>query len=699
MIQGVEENRHAISIAGYDLVAEAADGRRVEFSVGAMASGLPRSADDIERRAYQLGQHKLGVRPTSIRVTAEIPVTGDPHPVGPASIGAAVDGAVEEAPAADYDDDDPPPAEDDGRGPPGDYDAGGASGRRGAGPSPLVPLGMNSGTYYYLTPSGQLAETRANGLQKLGILGLYEAEAGWLHKAFQQTRLVDGEEVPTGWNASKAAEWLIHQAARCGLFDPSSDLRGAGAWPRSADLTDPPIAHCGGSIYDAASATWHDPGRYEGKVWPTLKPQPRPADEAATREEVDRLLALLGRWNWAGSRAVSARLVLGWIAAAMVPACLDWRPHVWVSGDKGTGKTTLLDLLHRLLGDAALHLADTSEAGVRQALGISARPVLMDEVEPEGEVDRVMRCIRLARLASSRAGGKVARGSIGGNATLQSLETVFLFSSITRPPLPPQDLDRLTLLELWPLEAGAEGAASIAGELRSVGRLGGALRRRLFDRWRQVAPTLAAFQYRMSERRIGAREADQVGTLLALAWVIIHDEMPPEATIDAWVEEVRRGADGVERASEHDRCLSHLLTASVPNWRAGRPTVVGELVREALAECGPNGAGNAMDALRSLGIAIVDPLTHRQPASPPENDQAFLAVANNHHGLYSIFDGTDWGDRGHRSGAWPQLLLRCDGASRSPNAISFHGQKQRATLIPLATCGLATADELKPEAN
>src|SRR3546814_8012987 len=79
------------------------------------------------------------------------------------------------------------------------------------------------------------------------------------------------------------------------------------------------------------------------------------------------------------------RSLAGWIAIAVICGALNWRPHVWLTGSSGSGKSWLLDnVIRPLIGAIAVYCqSNSTEAGIRQTLATDARPVLFDEAESE----------------------------------------------------------------------------------------------------------------------------------------------------------------------------------------------------------------------------------------------------------------------------------------------------------------------------
>lgn len=227
------------------------------------------------------------------------------------------------------------------------------------GPDPetcaVKPLGTYGGRYYYLTRLGQLAELGYSHHTTLGIGGrLFEGDVAWLEHHFPRYAGRGKNAEVVGFDDGKAAWWFMRRAAACGIVDVAADLRGLGAW---ADPDDPGrlVFHAGDAVL--IGGKWCPPGRHGRHLYAAERRIDRPGDVALSKADAGDLLKLIGGWRYAG-RDITPRLILGWLVAAGVPGALEWRPSIWFSGDKGTGKTTLLWLLYKLLGSAVRPGAD-----------------------------------------------------------------------------------------------------------------------------------------------------------------------------------------------------------------------------------------------------------------------------------------------------------------------------------------------------
>ncbi|OUS36227.1 hypothetical protein A9Q94_10220 [Rhodobacterales bacterium 56_14_T64] len=114
----------------------------------------------------------------------------------------------------------------------------------------------------------------------------------------------------------------------------------------------------------------------------------------------------IAKWNW----------LVGWLAAASLGECPEWRVHLYVHGGLGSGKSSLIELAACLLGGLAGEVVnDATEAGLRRSRNNQARPLLIDEFEPDDNPSSVScqhAMLGLFRRMTSGAGGRMSRGEL-----------------------------------------------------------------------------------------------------------------------------------------------------------------------------------------------------------------------------------------------------------------------------------------------
>ena len=531
---------------------------------------------------------------------------------------------------------------------------------------PVTPLGTWCGTFYYLDAVGQLRELKARDHGNKDLLALFAPKTRYLHDTWPR---MNDKGMTTGWRPEQAGEELMNACARAGVWNASDRVRGRGAW---LDLAGGLILHCGDQIL--IEGDWREPGLHGEHVYPSGAALPRPGAGRAGAALVDELLEMLQTWQWQRP-TIDPLLMLGWLGAAKLGGALEWRPAAWVTGDKGTGKSTLHHLIHGVLGGALLRASDASEAGVRQTLGNQTLPVALDELEAEEDNRKLQALVKLARQASS--GGTIVRGGADHQAQDFVARSCFLMSSILIPPLMGQDRSRIAVLSLDPLPAGAARPALSAGLLRDIGA---AMQRRLVDGWPRWPQTLDVYRRLLERGGHTARGADQFGVLLAAADLLLSDTQPTEAQAAETVALMGAAAmnETTGESSDAERCLMHLLTSSVV-LESGRPQTVAHWINRAADEqdeeqdgLGPRPSGG------DKGLAVIGLRVLRR-----RDGSRWLAVSVAHQGLGRLFAGSHWQGKSGADGVWSQSLARLEGAARNQN-VRVNGVGQKCVCLPLA---------------
>ncbi|HEV2187502.1 MAG TPA: hypothetical protein VGR70_09855 [Stellaceae bacterium] len=546
---------------------------------------------------------------------------------------------------------------------------------------PVKPLGMNGLVRYYLDESQQVIELSLREHSRNNLSGIFGNRNYLLSEYFP--RFSKDGKMAKGFAADEAADTLMRAAAKKGVWDPFQKLRGPGAWLGDEGEL---VWHCGDKVlYGDAWQLCGELGRF---IYPTAPPGPKPATIRAAggyAGPAQELLTLIKTWNWRRPD-LDPYLLLGWIMAALIGGALKWRPAVWITGDRATGKTTLIDKVLREIFDAdsggAFILSDATAAGIWQHTKHSTLPIILDELEPDKDGRREKQLIALARLAAS--GGVTVRGGADHGGAEFTIRSCFAFSSILVPPLQPQDRSRLAILELENLE----NRKAPVIDPKKMRALGARLRRRLVDQWSRFADTFEAYAAALSEAGHQGRGADQYGTLLACQDLALQDTPPSSDELTDWGEMLKASvmAERADDVADHHRCWQHLLTFPIDAWRGGTRRTVAQWIADALRDQNDEPA-TANAVLETYGLKVrVEPVPYRtvnngEPALPPPA-RYWLYVANAHQGLAQIFADTHWTARSGASAVWVQALRRMENAEASEPQ-KFAGVTIRATKLPI----------------
>lgn len=242
------------------------------------------------------------------------------------------------------------------------------------------------------------------------------------------------------------ADTLISTCSKIGFFNESK-IRGRGAWKDGDDI----VIHCGDTLIVNGKYTKFSDHKSK-YIYEAGQELGFSLVEPLNKTEANKLIILLERLNWA--RSINSRLLAGWIVIAPICGALRWRPHMWLTGPAGSGKSWIMsNIVKRLMDEICVHAqGETTEAGIRQTLRADARPVILDEAESEDikGLQRTQTNITLARSASTSDSGNIIKGSSGGSAYQFDIKSCFAFASIGANLMQRSDISRITVLEIKP---------------------------------------------------------------------------------------------------------------------------------------------------------------------------------------------------------------------------------------------------------
>lgn len=557
---------------------------------------------------------------------------------------------------------------------------------------PITPLGLAGDQRFYLDAEQQLIALAAKEHTRLQINGLFGQKHEFVYSVKEWTRRNEDGMV-TGWKPERVAEALMRACGIAGVWDPNQRERGRGAWRGDDGEL---ILHVGDKVLIfGLFDPWHlrivRPAGLVGRyVYPAGERTAAPAErDDDGPDAAETVLALFDSWTWRRPD-LDPVLLFGWLAAAMIGGALKWRPACWLTGGKGTGKSTLQKAIVHLLGGNILALADTTAAAIWQTLQHQTLPVAVDELEAQEDNRRAMDVIKLARIAAS--GGKMARGSERHTAVEFILQSCFLFSSVLVPPLGGPDRSRIAILELDDLPPTSP-EPNIDPQI--LARLGAQIRRRLVMGWPRWEKTLEFYRSQLNAEGHTKRGADQFGTLLAAADLALFGAKEDAASATDWIG--RFQAANLDEASDDSRdeeqCLQHLLGSPLDVHRNGARVNCGEWINRAASRTPDyDDHRGANKLLQGYGMRVET----MRPLHPGGKTTVWVVIATNHTGLATLFERSRWATPRGITGVWVQSLRRLQGAERSSSTLYFGGAISRAILLPLRLIPEPDLEDQKP---
>jgi putative DNA primase/helicase len=502
-------------------------------------------------------------------------------------------------------------------------------------------LGYDGEGYYYI--SSDIAQIKRFGPKdhtSLPLLSLLSSVDYW-------ETMYPGK---MGINWQQAAASLMSDCKASGPFSVPM-VRGMGAWEDD------------GLILNLGNGLWKDGQRisygalkskyiYEVGHAIIPEPHPKPLEDTTLINEVTQAI----RFKDKNSKI----FFMGQLAILRLGGALRWRPHLWIVGPAGTGKTTLLNLLTRAAGPYGMRRGGGStEAGIRQSVGSSSLTVLFDECEPKDRrnVFRIESLLELIRLSSSDNGG-ITKGGPGGISCHYTANSMFCLASVN-PVLNGQaDISRFTKLELvknpdkdqWPLIE------------KMMDQMDEEYCDRLFSRMVHLYPVLKENCLLFEEairKKYTPRLAQQYGIILAGYTAIVGNSVLSIEAVSQMVELIKFPEEhrSLDESDEKD-ALNHLLQSKirVNSMPMGGTDVlhnmeftVAEVIR-----------ANNNPTLIQYGMKVKD---------------GHIFVSKKNPNLKRIYDHTPW------SAGWTDALRRIPKAM--PENVWMGSGNERCTKIPI----------------
>lgn len=519
-------------------------------------------------------------------------------------------------------------------------------------------LGYDGGTYYiFQHEKRQVMALTKGDISDTGLIEI--ADLYWWEMNFSNGK--------GGIDRKAVAQWIFRTANARGIYD-AERIRGRGAWSDK-----------GRAVYHHGSYLTVDGVPTEitkiksAFVYPMARNLPSPSETPMTDAEGAHLVGVadLVRWSMPGSAALMA----GYAMLAPICGALSWRPHIWITGPAGSGKSTVQNKFCAGLtkGINVYAQGNSTEAGIRQELKADALPVLIDEAESNNERDkqRIENIMSLIRQTSSESQAKTLKGTVSGASQHYQIRSMFCLASINVNLPTKADIDRLTKLVIKaPKDAGEDHWPELEAELNKIDRDEG-ISSRLLARALNMIPvimeSIEVFRKAAATHFGTQRDGDQFGTLLAGCWCLQKSHVPsvPEALV------LIKGYDWNEHTEDQDqddsgKALEALLGAKIRMGGGLSDQTVFELVRESTSSfrTGTIDMDLADQTLKRHGI-IADATAGKLLFG--------TSVSNLKELIEKMPAITDL--RGQ--------LLRIKGAERGASK-SFNGSKSKCVSVPLA---------------
>lgn len=536
------------------------------------------------------------------------------------------------------------------------------------------PLGVDEG-YYYVMPASTGVVLKMTARELMSPSGCLRIVNDLNHWASAH---------PKG---KGDVDWILAGSAIMGLcelagFYQESRLHGRGVWMDSGrvvvNLGDELIVD--GKTVSPVKIKSRNIYRRDAGLFPDgLDGVPELTDA-----EGRTIAALCNAPRWV--KPVHGDLLAGWIATSVVCGALEWRTHLWIDGNAGSGKSTVINrIAAACVGDVALYpMGETTESGIRQCMGSDARPVIFDEMEGTeagrgGGDSRRQAIIQLMRMASTETKGRIMKGSASHRGAAFTMQSSFLVASIGMALKEAPDLTRTMVLTLRSLPRDAkpeekqEAEERYASLLRLADKVPEDIPARLFKRMIRLVPVIRAnakmFREVIADALGNRRLGDQVGALLAGRCALTSQAVMTREQCREYLK--RFDWDGVVVTAtdrEDLQLLSHLkqtVVRVVDSYARPTERTIGELVSLAL--------GHEIDSV--FEGATVHRCLLRFGIHVDVNEGGIWLSSRNDELNRLMRSSTNPGD-------WYSVVKRNPNAKMSRTAIRFAGDATAAVFIP-----------------
>lgn len=472
----------------------------------------------------------------------------------------------------------------------------------------------------------------------------------------------------SGFDKKAAMNWLVQTSYDVGIYS-DKNIRGRGAWIDEGRI----IVHNGSKLIvnGAEMPLGKLDSRYIYKIGEYLGIE---TDKPAAKQDAVKFINLIKLLNW--ERDANPYLFAGWCVIAPFCGAFTWRPHIWLTGGAGTGKTWIFDkIIQLMLGETNLKVQGaTTEAGLRQLLQQDALPVVFDEMDVDGkqDQDRIQTILALMRSASAEGGGLLAKGTAGGTAKTYRIRSCFAFASISVQVAQQADRTRVSILGMRAPHDKEEKDRKWK-QLQEMYQdfMTQHYAARLRARTVAMLPTIITNARTFAQASAAVlgeqRSGDQLGALLAGAYSLTNDGIITYDKAVEWVASKDWSEErSLDRTKDEQALIAHLMEQITPVEKAGTKVDrnIGELVSIAagysIEEYLMPDDANAR--LKRLGLKF-------------ENES--LLVSNSADFIKKKLEATPWAKNHNK------ILMRTHGAEAIESTRFGSGVITRAVKIPI----------------
>lgn len=522
---------------------------------------------------------------------------------------------------------------------------GGETGADGEADMPFTILGIaDDGLAYFVTTDGRLYSSPVDSMSKNKMLVL--ADRGWWMNEFGHRDRIEWED----------AQNFIIRASQGQDFD-LENLRGRGAW------SEPDGRIC---YHDGAETV----GEYDQKRM-FIRKRRKDIGLNDSPAPVDLCQKIgIAAMKMSFEAKEDAIRCLSWSILAPFSGALPLRPSCLLTGDSGTGKTTIMNTIVKpLSGSDAFVGATTTPAFVRSEMKHDSCGVIFDETEGKTQeaIKNRMDLFQLMRQSFTADSPKTGKGRADGGNVKYDMSNMFLFIAVDPTTREAADEKRIFRINLVKPRTKFTGWVDVERELtelltpencRAIRALTWQKLPEIISEAKRITPIIQEIKHK--DNRSSYAEAllyaayfliwkgwatvDEADARAILSDVITHDDEEPNETVEMLsriLDEIVHLPDQKKNITIREMLI--FTAANDDNRDIGVDSAY--TLREYRESC------------ERIGVRIID--------------GANIAIANTSHMIEKIL-----GVKGHN-----KQLSRHPGCIERSRVVRFAGASKRAIII------------------
>ena len=511
---------------------------------------------------------------------------------------------------------------------------------------PFIFLGHDDKAYYIYPHNQNIALRIGRGENYIKNWLKEIAPFEWWFKSFQKT----DEDDNAFFNLAGAIAWFRKTSWSKGLYNDER-IVGLGVYQDNDNI----IFNTGNCIYiDGKKKGYND---FSGKyIYCRSKLKLEIKGKEWTIKDGINLIKQLKTFNF--ERKIDYMVIAGFIGISCFSSILNRRPSIWMTGQSGTGKSTLLtEIIQKCIGEQAIYTeGGGSEAFIRQMVARNCLIPIVDEFEAHNkkeqyELKKIMKLIR-----SCYGGIIIGKGTPDHKPIKFNTKIMFCLASVNIYIDNEADRNRLIICRLK-LKKDDNYMKPIQNPI--------GLKVRIFNRIKSLNPNIEKAKTLLLDSGYDNRTSDTYAPFLAGFWMIISDSefFQGDKKIQSYILKAIEEIKEVSYRTDEQKILDRIFQESIRLDPSKQLTIAEMLLKEKI----DNMKGESE-------LAYNDTLQRNGLKKFKYKNKEILAVDINNPALKNILKDTPFSD-------YKEILRRHDYVMKKSALIWLAGKNTRCIIL------------------